>query len=195
MIKPLRNLTSANGRKSFVCYCCIVKGTRLSRSLKAPVGIAKLSPLLCYRNPIKCCCLMLLLCKSCIENLGVSDPSTSDSKTKLQTLWPPCRETRFATKGFQGLSWVSSEDKLGLEGLLLPAGLMNMIVCCFISCIFHGKCECFSSITRRKHFTCFSFSGHWGECSENFLEKGWKWDFHLESHSLNSAFICSKHCY
>lgn len=68
---------------------------------------------------------------------------------------PSCRSNQsFATKGF---SWVSYEDKLRLRGILLPVGLINMIICCFISCIFHGKCECVSFITRRKHFTCFSF--------------------------------------
>lgn len=70
----------------------------------------------------------------------------------------PCRRNQsFATKGFQGFSGVSCGDKLCLRGILLPVGLINMIICCFISYIFHGKCECISFITRRKHFTCFSF--------------------------------------
>lgn len=69
----------------------------------------------------------------------------------------PCRRNQSsATKGFQGFSSVSCEDKSFLRGILLPVGLINMIMCCFISYIFHGKYECFLH-NKEKTFHLFFF--------------------------------------
>lgn len=69
----------------------------------------------------------------------------------------PCKRNQSsATKGFQGFSRVSCEDKSFLGGILLPVELINMIMCCFISYIFHGKYKCFLH-NKEKTFHLFFF--------------------------------------
>lgn len=83
----------------------------------------------------------------------------------------PCRRNQsFATKGFQGFSWVSCGDKLCLRGILLPVGLINMIICCFISYIFHGKWVHFLH-NKEKTFHLFFFPH---DTAENSLKTSLK---------------------